>query len=421
MVSRSIPGLVAFLLASACGVNKPATNTGGAPGDAGTCGRGVVVASSDYVSTNVSLLDLDAKVISQSVLSSASASTGLSAPLSGDVVLPSTPAHGDRLTLIDRYPASVLTWIDVKTGSVDGQLSVATGFAANPQDYVEISEHLAYVTRYEPNTQPGRQPFDAGNDLLGIDPVAPAIRSRLDLTAAMKGEDGSFLPRAGRAMRVGGIVYALLEGYSADFKRSADSRLVAIDAATGDLASVTVLVGLHNCRGMASSPDQSELAIACSGMLTPPQLEESGVVIVSTEQPPREKQRFLAATFGSTPLAFSVAYASPRTILFGTFGTLPGEMTTDDTFIRLDLGTGGFESLLRSARSPMCGPNERCPFSIGDVVCAPSCAVCFVADAATAGGVVHRLSVSPEGAIERDDPHRIEDGIGLPPRYLELF
>jgi hypothetical protein len=408
-------------LASACGVRTPDTNTGGAPGDAGVCGRGVVVASSDYASTNVSLLDLQGATISASVISSASTSTALSAPLSGDVVLPSAPAHGDRLLLIDRYPASVLTWIDVKTGAVSGQLSVATGFAANPQDYVEVDEHLAYVTRYEPNTQPGKEPFDAGNDVLGIDTQAPAIKSRLDLTPAMAGEDASLLPRAGRALRVGGRVFALLEGYSADFKRSADSRLVTIDATSGQLAGVTVLTGLHNCRGIAVSPDQNELAITCSGMLTPPVLDQSGVVIVSTEQPPREKRRFAASTFGDTPIGFSVAYASSGAILFGTFGTLPGELTTDDTLVRLDLATGDHQNVLMSGRSPNCGANEHCPFTIGDVVCASGCGVCFVADAATDRGVVHRFSVSAQGEVARDESHHIEDGIGLPPRYLQIF
>src|SRR5258708_24973637 len=114
-------------LLTACGVRTPATNTGGAHNDAGPCGRGVAVVTSDYMSWSVSLLDLEGNVISPSVISSASATTGLSAPLSGDVVLPSTPAHGDTLVLIDSYRASILTWVDVKSGAVRGQLSVSTG------------------------------------------------------------------------------------------------------------------------------------------------------------------------------------------------------------------------------------------------------------------------------------------------------
>jgi hypothetical protein len=421
MVTRSIAVLLITALVSGCGVRVPATNTGGASGDAGTCGRGLVVLTSDYMSSSVSLLDFEGNVVSPSVISSASATTGLSAPLSGDVFLPSMPAHGDALVLIDGYLASVLTWVDVKSGAVRGQLSVATGFAANPQDYIEVSEDLAYVTRYEPNSKPGRQPFDGGNDILVIDPRAREIRSRIDLTAAMKGEDVGLLPRAGRMLRAGNTIYALLDGFSADFKRSSDARVVALDSASGEMVSVTVLKGLHDCRGIAVSPDETELAVACSGSLQPPTAEQSGLVFLSAERNPQERGRFSAATFGDTPLGFTVAYASPRSVIFTTFGTLPGEVTTDDTAIRLDLDSGGFEVLFTSARSPACGASERCPFSIGDVVCAPGCGVCFVADAATDGGSVHRLSVSPEGRVQRDERRRTGDGIGLPPRYLQIF
>jgi hypothetical protein len=412
---------IAFaMLLAACGVRSPATNTGGAPGDAGTCGRGVVVVSSDYASSSVSLLDLDGKVLSPSVLSSASTEVGLSAPLSGDVVLPSMPVRGDRITLLDRYPASVLTWIDVASGKVTGQLSVATGFAANPQDYVEISDSVAYVTRYEPNPHPGMQTFDEGNDVLRLDLRTPAIASRIDLTSAMAGEDAGLFPRAGRAIRFGDFVYALLEGYSADFQRSASSRLVTIDALQGKIASVTVLDGLHNCRGIALSPDQSELAVTCSGMLSPPVVEQSGVVLLTNEQPPREKRRFAASTFGTTPLAFSVAYAASNALLFTTFGTLPGDVSTDDTAILLHLDTGAHDVLFSSARSPTCGKGVYCPFTLGDVACATACGACFVADAATDGGVVHRLTIAA-GGVTSDDRRHTQDGIGLPPRYLELF
>jgi hypothetical protein len=410
VVSRSIPGLVACAWVAACGVRAPTTNTGGAPGDASACGRGVVVVTSDYMSSSVSLLGLDGNVISPSVISSASTTTGLSAPLSGDVFLPSMPAHGDTLVLIDAYPASILTWVDVKSGAVSGQLSVATGFVANPQDYIEVSEDLAYVTRYEPNSQPGRQPFDGGNDLLVVDPTARQIRNRIDLTAAMKGEDAGLLPRAGRMLLAGNTIFALLEGFSADFKRSADARLVALDVSSGEMVSVTVLAGLHDCRGIALSPDETELAVACSGSLNPPTVDQSGLVLLSAERNPQERRRFAAASFGDTPVAFTVAYTSPRSLIFSTFGTLPGQMTTDDTAIRLDLETGAHEVVLTSAR-----------FSIGDIVCASACGVCFVADATTDGGIVHRLSVSQGGVVQKDDRRRTADGIGLPPRYLQLF
>jgi hypothetical protein len=81
---------------------------------------------SDYQSTNVSLLGLDGRALSPLLVSSASASTALSTPLSGDVVLPTMPQAGSELLLLDRFPAAVLTWVDLRTGVPTGQLSVAT-------------------------------------------------------------------------------------------------------------------------------------------------------------------------------------------------------------------------------------------------------------------------------------------------------
>ena len=140
-----------------CGASAPPGNTGGTTVPPGECGRGIVVVSSDYASTNVSFVGLDGGVLSPSVVSSATTTTGLSSPFSGDVVLPTMPAFGDRIVLIDRYPASVLTWVDVVSGAVASQLAVATGFVANPQDYLEASSSRAYVTRYESNPLAGRQ------------------------------------------------------------------------------------------------------------------------------------------------------------------------------------------------------------------------------------------------------------------------
>ena len=117
-----------------CNAPDPPPTTGGTDLPPGACGRGAVVIGSDYQSTNVSLVGVEGEVLSPSFLSSATSSAGLTAPLSGDVAVPSMPAAGEEIVLLDRYPAAVLTWVDVVTGSVRAQLNVATGFAANPQD-----------------------------------------------------------------------------------------------------------------------------------------------------------------------------------------------------------------------------------------------------------------------------------------------
>src|SRR6185295_14337493 len=105
----------------------------------GACPSGLLVSSSDYKSTNISVLSPTGATLSEILISSASASTGLSTALSGDVVFPlSTPTSG-RAVLIDRFPNSVLTWVNPSNAEVIHQLPVGTGFAANPQDYLEVS------------------------------------------------------------------------------------------------------------------------------------------------------------------------------------------------------------------------------------------------------------------------------------------
>src|SRR5262249_35665325 len=148
--------------------------------------------------------------------------------LSGDVV-PASGSFADELVIIDRFPASVLSWVDLRSARVRAQLSVATGFAANPHDYAALSATKAYVARYEPNLAPGSAPFDSGSDVLVIDPSAPSITASIDLTPAMRGEDPKYYPRPDRMALIAGKLYVLSSGYTLDFLEAADSRVVVID------------------------------------------------------------------------------------------------------------------------------------------------------------------------------------------------
>ena len=219
--------LATVLAVAGCNVSRQASDTGGVDlmaADAGLCPRGLVIASSDYTSTNVSLATAAGVVVSESILSSASAPPGLTTALSGDVVLPTAPSRSGRIVLVDRYPNAVLTWVDPKAAKVEKQLSVGTGFAANPHDYLEIG-NKAYVSRYESNPNPGAQPNDSGGDLLVLDPSAPAVTGRVVLASP---GDGSLLPRADRMLEVGGEVWVVLQRFDADFKTAGDARIAGV-------------------------------------------------------------------------------------------------------------------------------------------------------------------------------------------------
>ncbi|MBN1610275.1 MAG: hypothetical protein JW940_26845 [Polyangiaceae bacterium] len=392
---------------------------GGAGGDATaapSCGRGFVVASSDYQSVNVSLLGLDGEVLSTSLISSGSKKPGLSAALSGDVVLPTERAAGDRIVLIDRYPTAVLTWVDLRTAAVPAQLSVATGFASNPHDYVELSAHKAYVPRFEPNYASGNEPFDAGNDVLVIDPSVPKITGRIDLLVAMAGVNRAYLPRADRALLAGTRLVVVLGGYTADFLDTVASRIVVIDTGTDTIVQTFVLEGFHGCSGLAASPERDELAVACSGNwggTNVSDLASSGIARVSLGSELEEIARYPAAQFGEGAVGSSISYAGRTTLLFTTYGRFAtGDVeAADDTLVELELETDGHEVLLRSADQP---------FTLGDVRCDSACQVCYVTDAAQNGGVVHRFEVVG-GRVRHHGTIEIADSVGLPPRHLGQF
>lgn len=406
--------VLASIAAGACGVPDPPESTGGIGdgGAAGDCPRGVVVHASDYQSTNVALMSLAGEVLSPSFISSASAGTALSAPLSGDVLPPSMPVASDEVVLIDSYPASVLSWVSVASGNVRAQLSVGTGFASNPHDYVHASTHKAYVPRFEPNPQPGREPFDSGNDVLVVDPSVPEITGSIDMTPAMAGESERFLPRADKAILVGTRLFVLLAGHSKDFLESAPSRIVQVDTETEAITDVLVLDGLHGCAGMAKSPDGTRLAVSCSGQFagdSVPTLDDSGVALVSVDGVLREEQRFRAAELGDDPIGFAIAWPDDEHLLLTTFGRFAnGELPArDDTLVRLGIASGESEVLLRSNGTP---------FTLGELRCA--CDACFASDAGR--NVVHRYAVSA-GELREHEAIVVETKIGLPPRYLGLF
>jgi hypothetical protein len=63
---------------------------------------------------------------------------------------------------------------------------------------------------------------------------------------------------------------------------------------------------------------------------------------------------------------------------------------------------------------------QRVPLSLGDVLCVPSESSCFVADAETLGGVVHRFEMA-DGMPIASRLISVDTATGLPPRYLGRF
>jgi len=402
-------GFVACL-AVACGAKAPAT-TGGfqlEPG-AADCAQGYVLADSDYTSTNISALSPTGAVLSASLISSGAAPPGLTTALSGDVVFPSNAPSSHEVVLIDRYPNSVLTWVEPSTGSVRRQLSVATGFAANPHDYLELSPSKAYVSRFESNSKPGAQDFDAGGDLLIIDPGAGTVTGRIDLAQP---DDGDFLPRADRVWRVGNEVWVLLQRFDADFKTAGDARLVGVDPDTDSVSWTLDVPGVAGCGGVALSPSGKALALACSGVTTDldsandaaPTQRSDLVLLDVTAHPPAVTRRFQAAAQLGAPLGSSVSFATETRLVAVALGDLT--VKRNDLAFTLDTAVGMVEPLLDAGAA----------FALGDVRCAPGCTeLCFLTDAQA--NELHVWKVN--GAVLSEQPAIPGDTtIGLPPRAI---
>jgi hypothetical protein len=393
------------------GVNLPDTGvTGSDAGDGAApiaCARGVSVVSSDYQSTNVSVVSPEGKVLSESIISSGSAPSGLTTPLSGDVIVPGARPMSGKLVTIDRTSA-VLTWVDVASGSVEKQQSVGTGFAANPHDYLEVSGEKAYVTRYETNSAPGKEPFDDGGDVVVLNLSSSSITANIPLA---KPDDGEFLPRPSRMLLSGHTVWVMLERLDAAFAPAGSSRIAGIDTATDSVSWTLDLQDAGNCGGMAQSPSSKVIVVSCSGGFDADAKGRALVLVDATVDPPKELRRFSTASVLDAPLAPSLAFATEKLLLGVAYGDTTA--TRNDWLYSVNVDSGEVTRVTDAGAA----------FALGDVLCSPGCSdLCFLADAelkpsgASTKGALRVYDAS--GKELPDKSFAVDPSIGLPPRSL---
>jgi hypothetical protein len=337
--ARSLVALVfplAALVFAACGDDTgfaPAHDAGAVDGgfgpsiDGAVSIRGLAVLGSDYTATSLSLLDREGNLVMDDCLNSGSGGTSLGMTLSGDVVLPTAIAHDADLVLVDRSNG-VLTWIAPTTCAVAKQLSVSTGFASNPHDFVAISATKAYVVRADQNATPTPAPgdFDEGSDLLIVDPSQPAIIGRIDLAPYAPTPD--VLPRADRAILIDGTVYVSLNAVSASYINAvyADGRVLMIDPTTDRVTGMIDLPGVKNCGALDYEPASKRLMVACDGSYSdgPQQAATSAIVAIDLgASPPMVSAQVPASMVGGLPFGNgAVAVVDANTVLAITLGNL---------------------------------------------------------------------------------------------------
>lgn len=395
----------------------PIGDTAADPAEGAALQQGFSVVHTDYDTYGVSLLSASGEVVSADFISAAGAESGLSAPFS-DLALPSMRTRRE-VVVINRSGAGFLTFVDLETSEVRAQLSVDTGFAANPHDYVPISDTKAYVPRHAPNFAAGREPFDDGSDLLIIDPSIPEVTGRIDLSDALGDESSQYFPRPSRALLARGLVRVSLLGYDEFFMDALDSRVVSVDPEDDGVSHVLLLEGMKNCGPLALSPDGGTIAVGCSGPFgvdPATGFPESGIVLLSVDDELVEVDRLRAEDLGGEMIS-SVSFVSDGTLAFTTYGRYNddfSEQAAADTARLVDLDSG---SLIGAPLHE----SQTAPFSLGQVACRPEAGTCMLADAETQGGALHAFSIQVDGSLDEPTTTIVDWGLGLPPRSFGAY
>ncbi len=424
MVRCAAGGALVALL-TGCGVSSPPASSGGVGslgdgstadasvsaargGEAGAakaCDRGLAVVTSDHKSTNLAIVGLDGTPRSGSFVSSGATLPGLSMALSGDVDLPSVTPASKRVVILDRYGANVITWMDLTSAAVLAQLPVGTGFESNPQDYLEVDDTRAFVSRFGTNLAPGVQPFDQGGDLLIIDTIQPAIVGSIP----MPEDNPALLPRPGAMSWVGRDVVVSLGRWSPDFAQLGDGRLVGVSPATDSVLWTVDIPGVSNCAKLVLSPSGKLGALACTSKqdlaTNAFQLAASDIVIFDTTvSPPRERRRLGVASKLRAAIQPAMAFATEDAIVAKTYGTYDA---AGDTAFVVSAATGEVTPLAAAGK----------PYVLGGVYCSPGCGdVCLLSDAER--GRLRRWSVDASGVFTALEDVQVDTIVGMPPRSL---
>lgn len=397
-----------------CNVSPVGRSSGARLPSRGDCPRGLGLVSSDFQSSEVAVLAPSGQVATSALVSSATtAASGLAAPFSGDIGIAASHTRQAELIVVDRFGTDVLTFVDSETTSVRAQLPVGSGFEANPQDYLELGEHLALVPRLGENASPGREPFDGGSDLLLVDPSIPVVVGSLGMP-----RKAGYLPSPTAVARLGDDVVVTLLHAKADFSAMAEGELVAYAAADLEPRYRLELSGLRDCGRVEASPSGAVWAVACSSFIdrtgAAPDVTASGIVLLdATQNPPTELRRFAAQDLASGPIQSSVTFVDDATLLFKTQTALGA--AADNRLFLLDLATGA-ATLLATAERGHSGSGFGIAF--GGMHCGAGCGdPCLVADASR--GVLLRFDIE-QGELEAA-AHVEIGGAGLPPVSLTPF
>ncbi len=400
---------VSLALALAACTNAPSGPKGGAA-------LGVVVVASDFKSTEVSLVDPARGVLSQDdCLDSGAVTPTLSMALSGDIVIATATQPNDELLLIDRTNGA-LDYVAPKSCQVARQLSVSTGFYANPHDVVAISPTKAYVTRFETNQTPSGQPSanDQGDDILIINSTTGAIAGRIDMAPyATTASGATILARPDRALLADGKVYVTLANQSQDFMTTAAARLVVIDPSEDKVVGQLELPNQKGCSGLDFIAATHTLVVGCSGDYNDAanQVVQSAIVLVAVggSAPGVVKTVTGADTGGRALSSAAFAVAGDNLVIATTPGDFSG--TPPDQLWAIAADTG-------KATKVYDGDGA---YVLSSLAWNPATQKIFVTDAGMTTPQVVVIDVSRPDAITQSTTFVANPKSGLPPRLVGWY
>ncbi|OGR11936.1 MAG: hypothetical protein A2341_17215 [Deltaproteobacteria bacterium RIFOXYB12_FULL_58_9] len=374
---------------------------------------GIAVVGTDYLSSSVSVLDrMERELFFEGVVDSGSSPPGLSTALSGDVALPRAFNSNNWLVLLDRYPNSVLTLLDPHDFAVSVQLSVATGFAANPHDFVWVGQRKAYVTRYETNPSPGREPFDAGDDVLIVDPLAGRITGRISMATYVDATPHSLQARPDQMTVAKGIVWITLNHLDAGFHNGGQGLVIGVDPATDEVRQVVAIPEVRNCSGIVYVARRDALYVSCSGLFAAgldEQLRQSALVAIDLGSQSPSATIFAYGTEGvARPFGFELDVARERWLLVVRYGDMAADIP--DRLVAIDIITGT-ETIVHLATSIS---------GLGGLLADDATDSVYVGDAAALAPRVHLYEVADGqfGFLSVIDAH---PRVGLPPRHIRFY
>jgi len=437
-------GLLALALAAGCspeprgGIRKVPGFGAAERADAGAGNDAeplaYAVMASDRTVSTIALLRPDGRLLVSDLVHSGSAPAGLSTALSGDVALPTRSGERSRLVLIDRFRTDVVTRIDVAAGAVLGQvrLHAATAdregraYSGNPQDYVYLDAHSAWVSRYNPNLSVAVDHPDAGNDLIEIDVGEHELTGRridmgaLDASAERRNPDSGeseqvrAYARPSRMVRIGARLVVGLSRLSAGFDAVAEGRVALVDLESGDVRGLA-LPDLRNCSQVVPVPDAPErVAVACTGLLRGAFGEGTGVALLELAGEELQIVHVFRAQAqaGAAIAVFGLVALGGSAVVAVEPGRAPGPSSGPDSrgdrLYRIDLASGEQQLVFESAAS----------FTIGEGSYNPHQRVLLVPDASVDGdgrpsAGVRRFELGDDGEIEELEITTVDDA--LPP------